>query len=92
MKRESKERISYSGIYIDAEIRKQELEAAQKVLEKSLSKAPEGNIRIIRVNGSAQYYLRMKPNDKNGTYLSKSNTKQITNYPSKQNKLIAFFL
>jgi hypothetical protein len=89
MKRGSKERISYSGIYIDAEIRKQELEAAQKVLEKSLSKAPEGNIRIIRVNGSAQYYLRMKPNDKNGTYLSKSNTKQIKMYLQKSYDLKA---
>ena len=43
----------------------------EKETKKNLKDAPEGTLRISRSRGRTQYYLRKKPADKGGTYISK---------------------
>ncbi len=38
-------------------------------IQKALKKAPEGTLRISRIKGSLQYYLRTSPEDTNGRYI-----------------------
>lgn len=53
--------------------RKMELLKLEKETEKNLQDAPEGTLRISRSRGRTQYYLRKRPVDKGGTYISKDN-------------------
>ena len=48
---------------------KEKMLAIARKVDKRLSKAPEGNIRIIKHRNGYQFYLRMNGADKSGVYL-----------------------
>lgn len=45
------------------------LTGLEQNIRKALKKAPEGTLRINRINGCPQYYLRSSPKDTNGRYI-----------------------
>ncbi len=51
--------------------RKDELENLIAKLEKKISSAPKGGLRVLKRKNSFQYYWRKKPQDINGTYIPK---------------------
>ncbi|MBR2123302.1 MAG: hypothetical protein IJ930_10325 [Lachnospiraceae bacterium] len=45
------------------------LEKLEQSIIRSLKRAPEGTLRINRINGCPQYFLRTSPKDTNGSYI-----------------------
>ena len=45
------------------------LEKLEQSILRSLKRAPEGTLRINKINGSPQYFLRTSPKDTNGIYI-----------------------
>ena len=63
--------------------RKMELLKLGKETEKNLQDAPEGTLRISRSRGRTQYYLRKRPADKGGTYISKDKKELVVKLAQK---------
>ncbi len=71
----------YSGdrAFIDQimDNRKEYLNMLKKETEKNLKAAPEGTLRISSSSGHTQYYHRLNPSDRRGTYLPVSKIKLV---------------
>ena len=62
---------------IQFEKRAKELKKMRKIVIARLNKAPEGKLRIKRVNGHPYFYIRLESEDLNGKYLSREQAKLI---------------
>ena len=47
--------------------------------EASVSKAPEGSLRVLKKGGYNQYYVRTDPKDTNGAYIKKKRESESFN-------------
>jgi len=73
-----------SKLYDEAKRRKEELQKAQKVLEKGLSVQLEGRLLVKKCGNSVQYYIRNSTKERCGTYLSKKEKNKIAVYLRKR--------
>ncbi len=75
--------IAPTNIYSEADRRCEELKKIAKETERSLTKAPDGKIRIVKEKDHAKFYLRTDPSERSGTYISKSDAEKIGVYTQK---------
>lgn len=70
-------------IYKMAEERLNQLRSISAEKHKALEKAPAGSIRVVSTPRKIQFYVRNKPSDTNGTYISKTQVSLITRHLQK---------
>ena len=61
-----------------------EVELLKKQVERSLKKAPEGNLVISKSNGVIQYFHKTEKKQKKGKYITKKNSKLIASLAQKE--------
>ena len=72
-----------TNLYEEAMRRLDELKSIADEKEMAVQKAPQGKIHTIKSRAKVQYYLREKPSDPSGKYLSKNNVSEIQKYLQK---------
>lgn len=54
-----------------------QLETVKRIAEAVYRTSPRGQLSIVRCNGRVSYYVRLKPTDKKGRYLSKTKDSEL---------------